>query len=267
MRNVFLSVVVICALAIAGVSGTVAGFSDTEFSEENYFEIGSLDLKVSKNSAGPYDDGWNPAVYDGIGPLITQAPIWSCQSSDWTFDVCNIGDPQGTPAYLYIHLKDFDCYEVMTDKVTDGRTEPEDVAEDGGWLANEEIDGIGELGAGCNLTDYVDIVIYFDRNRSGGPEEIYGDSTYVDPLYISDIECKWIYLDILDVCEGPVYGKISLHFSNIPEDEFGEDYFADDTPFDHWPTNALMNDGMEFIIEWALTEDPLPADMVYNPGG
>ena len=265
MRNIFLSVVVVSALVIAGVGGTLAGFSDTEMSENNYFEVGSLDLKVSKGTDVGYNDGDFYPPHEGIGPLIMQTPIWPCQSSDWNFDIHNVGDPEGKLAYCYIHFKDFVCYEVLTTKVPDGRPEPEDVSELGGWLANQVLPGIGEIGADCTLDNYIEVAIYFDVDRDGTPELILGDDTWADPLYLGELECFWIYLDQIEVCEGPVYGKISLHISNIPEDDFGYDIFADDMPFDHWPTNALMNDGVNFTVEWALTEEQMPARVVYVP--
>ncbi len=47
MKNIFLAIVIVSALAIAGIGGTLAGFSDTEQSLNNVFEVGNLDMLVS----------------------------------------------------------------------------------------------------------------------------------------------------------------------------------------------------------------------------
>ena len=53
MKSIFLSVVVICALVISGLGGTLAGWSDTEEAQDNVIVTGSLDLKVNGTDDAP----------------------------------------------------------------------------------------------------------------------------------------------------------------------------------------------------------------------
>lgn len=53
MKLALLALIVVLALGLVSVGGTFAVFSDSEFSQDNYFETGSLDLKVAK-----CDDNW-----------------------------------------------------------------------------------------------------------------------------------------------------------------------------------------------------------------
>jgi predicted ribosomally synthesized peptide with SipW-like signal peptide len=258
MKNIFLSVVVICALAVAGVGGTLAGFSDTELSEDNYFEVGSLDLKVSYKGV-EYDDPFVPTMFNAT-------KMWPCISKDFTFDMHSLSEPDGELAYAYIHFKDFLCDESPSTKHPTGRPEPENVAEGGGWLANVNTAPLGPLGQDCTLPDYVEIYIEFDLDGDGILEPILGNPIWGDPgtVYLGELDCWWIDLGVLPACQTRD-GKVSLHISQIPEEDFGYDYFPDDKPFNDWPTNALMLDKCTFSVEFALTQDPIPPDQVW-PG-
>jgi len=91
MKNILLSVVVICALVVAGIGGTLAGFVDTEFSSGNYFQMGMQDLLVNGKN-------------DPIGHVIQEThPKWD-QSNDFYVNFFNWGECEGS--YLYIHVKD-----------------------------------------------------------------------------------------------------------------------------------------------------------------
>ena len=267
MKNVILSVVVIGALVIAGVGGTLADFSDIEKSEDNSFEVGALDLKVSVDGV-EYDDPDVPMI-------IAAGGAFPCCSKDALFDVHNTGEGQET-GFLYIHIKDVECYELVNpdSKHPDGRTEPEDVAENGGWIGNVWVDGIGPLGADCTLGDYIEVYIEYDLDGNGTLDPVIGNPIWGDPgtVYLNDLVCNWMDLGELPNCNTRD-GKISLHISDIPEADFDDpvtglpyDYFPDDSPVDHWPTNALQLDGASFTIEFGLFQHPLPPNTdVYYP--
>ena len=258
MRNVILSVVVISALAVASIGGTMADFSDIEKSEGNSFEVGALDLRVSVNDV-EYDDPNVPMIIDASG-------AFPCCSKDAVFDVHNTGEGQGT-GWLYMHIKDVMCYEVPTEKHPDGRTEPEDVAEMGGWIGNVWVDGIGPLGADCTLGDYIEVYVEYDLDGDGTLDPVIGNPLWGQPgtVYLNDIACNWYDLGELPNCNTR-YGKISLHISDWPEENWGYDYFPADSPCNDWPTNALQLDGSKFTIEFGLFQAPLPPGVqVYYP--
>ena len=79
MKSMFLSVVVICALVIAGVGGTLADFSDIETSPDNFFKTGALDGKYSDHLGNLYDDT-NQVT------LFTAADAWPCHDDSYYFD-------------------------------------------------------------------------------------------------------------------------------------------------------------------------------------
>lgn len=258
MKNIILAAVVISTLTVAGIGGTFAGFSDTEMSEDNFFEVGSLDLRVSVGGTTEYED---PNV-----PPIAQATVnWPCTSQDFLWDIHSVSEPAGKMAYAYIKFKNYEYSEVETLKHPDGRPEPEEVAENGGTLNQVEIEGLGPVGVtdGENdLDDFVEVVIEFDSDGDGYLDTTWGNPIWGGPgtIYLSDLDEDegWLALGQIPACEVRV-GKLSLHVSDWPEAAFEENYFADDLPFDHWPTNALMLDRIDFDIEFALTQEPIPA--------
>jgi len=270
MKNVFLSIVIICALAIAGIGGTLAGFSDTERSLDNFFEVGNMDLKVSVDGI----------EYDDPVPAIAEAYLaWPCNSQDFSFDLHNLSDNVQS-GHAYVRFKDFRCYEVYTTKFpSPDRPEPEEVAENGGWLANKYVEGMGPQGQICNLADFVEVMITYDGEIIAGTNNPWGGE---GTLYLSDLlppdwepgddydNLKWIYLGDIPGCNTK-YGDIALHISDWSEemwnDRYGTDlqYFNDDLPFDDWLTNLFQNDGVNFVIEFGLTQDPIPADFLWTP--
>ena len=282
MRNVFLSVVVICALLVAAVGGTLAGFSDTEASMENIFEVGNMDLKVSVPRDGQlYQD-------PDVPPIAQALRAWPCTSQDFTFDLHNAGD-NTQDSYAYMCLKNYTCYEVTDQKdpathFPDGRPEPEVVAEEGGMLANVLMPAEGPWGQNCTLDDFVEVVIYYDMNGDGDITDA-GDLVLGNPawggegtIYLSDLwndvtdECCWIPLDTLAGSEDRD-GKIELHISNWSEEQWNDrygtsvDYFADDLPFNDWLTNLFMSDGVEFEMCFGLTQQPIPASYLCDTTG
>ncbi|MDD5082165.1 MAG: hypothetical protein PHU08_02205 [Dehalococcoidales bacterium] len=254
MKNIFLSVVIICALVIAGVGGTLAGFSDTEQSIGNRFEVGNMDLKVSKNGI----------EYNDPVPAIAEAFLaWPCVSQDFSFDLHNLSDnPQS--GYAYIKFKNLECKEVFTTKFpSPARPEPKTVAESGGLL-NQETIGIDDE-VYC-VADFVEIYVQFDTNGDGRLEDIIGNPIWggAGTVYLGDLEELWIPVGQIPGCNTRD-GKISMHISNWSEEEWNAKFkteyafFANDLPFNDWLTNLFQNEGAYFDIEFALTQDPIPA--------
>ena len=56
-RKILASWIIIAVVSALLGAGTVAYFSDTERSSGNYFQAGTLDLKLSHSSNGPWTDG------------------------------------------------------------------------------------------------------------------------------------------------------------------------------------------------------------------
>lgn len=255
MRKILFSLVVI-AVAIGLVAGgTLGSFSDIETSEDNYFATGALDLRVVVDGI----------EYDQPVPiLITTGGAWPCCSKDFTWAIHSNSSGQGT-AYAYLHIKDLNCSEWPTDKHPTGRTEPENVSENGGWIGNVWVPGIGPLGQNCSLADYVEVYVEYDTNGNGQLELIYGNRTWggIGTKYLSDLDCKWLSLGNVPNCMTRS-GKMAMHISDLPEEDFGFDFFPNNSPVNDWPTNALMLDQVTFTIEWGLFQQALtPGQKVY----
>ena len=277
MKAVFLSIVVVCALVVAGIGGTLAGFSDTEQSLNNRFEVGNLDLKVSVSDV-EYND-------PNVPPIVEAYLAWPCVSQDFSFDLHNLSDnPQS--AYAYLTIKNITHYEVLSTKHPDGRPEPEVVAEEGGTLANQTIPAMGPWGQNSTLSDFIEVVIYFDTDGDDVMELVIGNpvwggagTVYLSDLWdgVWDVPTFWFDLGRIPGCETR-YGKIEMHISNWSEEMWDArasqamtmpmmpgsgNLFPNDTPFNDWLTNLFMSDGANFELLFALTQDPMPADQVY----
>jgi len=254
MKNIFLSVVIICALVIAGVGGTLAGFSDTEQSIGNRFEVGNMDLKVVKGTI----------EYDDPVPAIAEAFLaWPCVSQDFSWGLHNLSDnPQS--GYAYLKFKNVVCRPVYTTKFpSPAEPEPKEVAEDGGLL-NQVIVGIdGEVYC---VADFVEIYVQFDIDGDGDLDDILGNPIWGGPgtVYLHDLSELWMPLGTIPGCNTR-QGKISMHISNWSEEEWNAKFkttyafFANDLPFNDWLTNLFQNEGAYFDVEFALTQDPIPA--------
>ena len=282
MRNVFLSVVVICALLVAGIGGTLASFSDTEASMENVLEIGNLDLKVN----GHDDDG---IFLDG---LIQGFEMWPCDSEDFTVSIHNLSD-NSEDAFAYIGFKNFNCYEVYTTKFPESdRPEPEDVAENGGMLANQVITGMGPFGQNCTLPKFIEVWVGYETGEATGVfVDVIGTQSWgaAGTVYLSELwdgvtdEILWVYLGGLDGCNTRVV-KVSMHISNWSEEEWNAraSMVSEDLPpatavfpqngtgdafypFNDWLTNLFMNDGVEFETIFGLTSELIGSDFAMYP--
>ncbi|MFH1639863.1 MAG: hypothetical protein ABIB93_06110 [Chloroflexota bacterium] len=257
MKNIFLAAVVILALSISGISGTLAGFSDTEISENNFLEVGSLDLKVGDGTNGEFED-------PNVPPLIHVSKVWPRTSQAFEFNIQSLSDPDDTTAHVYINFKDILCAESPDENHPEGRTEPEEVAENGGILAGQAIGGLGSLKQESTLADFIEIVLEFDTNGDGALEPITGNPLWDSPdaVYLGDIDSKWIDMGLIPAGQLRK-GRISLHFGNWPEERWDLNYFTNDMPFNDWPTNAFQLDRVMFNVEFALTQEPIPASYLY----
>lgn len=139
IRLLLMTLVVVGALAFAGIGGTFATWSDSETSYDNYIETGSLDLKVNGQDDGPWGSG--------VGPVSEIADAVKCSWYDYTVELWNAGD---VDAVAYLEIKNLDgpdCLVEFTDVrvwYDDGLVESGTVSE----LAGEEIE-LGDLPAGA----------------------------------------------------------------------------------------------------------------------
>lgn len=296
MRNVLLSLTVVAVMVSGGLTGAFAHFSDTEESEGNYLQTGSMDLKVNG-----YDD---PLVPPKIWALC-MAPE---KSRDFTIDLENVGQCE-YPAYLFMHIKNVVCGE-EPNKDGAPKPEPEVVAENGGRVDQVDVGGVGILGEDCTLGDHIGINLWYDEDDDGER-----DLNEEQSHKISDIVSLNKYLGRLDPCVGPRYLYVDVVLQDIDEDDILD--FADvdndgdglvdedgrgcvgDTPgvdddndglvdedpaldgnmddgdavdggyfdeydpdirmksWDDWPTNALQKDWISFDILFSLSQvDP-----------
>ena len=287
MKNIFLSVMVVATLVAAGVGGTLADFSDIETSQDNYFETGGMDLKVSDEAGNEYDDPDIPTFYE-----VTTG--WPCCSKDRTFDLHNAGDGEQSPPHVYIHIKNVECSQLepkitykyikcdLTDPTKcvetvaadpDGRpvTEPEYVACCGGVAGEDKngdpvtVPGIGcdKCTSECLLAHHVDIKISTCDTQGGTytPVDLFAlglDKNGDGFIKMNEVECEQIELGTLPGCT-TMWVNMSLHLQDIPEGDLGFDCFDENDPdevkWDHWPTNALMYDRMDFDMAFELLQD------------
>jgi predicted ribosomally synthesized peptide with SipW-like signal peptide len=168
-------------------------------------------------------------------------------------------------------------------------TEPEYVAEIGGIAGEDDtgapvtVPGIGEYGEDCNLQRHVGIIgIYvagpYDHDKYPTSKDVpaadwevldlsaYDDDPADDVIKLNEIECEEILLGQIPNCK-KIWLHISLHFQDFDEeDAYDEDlipttYFDETYPeakWDHWPTNAMQKDYMEFDLAFELLQTKVP---------
>ena len=266
MKNVFFSVVIICALMIAGIGGTFATWSDSETSASNVITTGSVDLKVNGEDDLPWGNGVPSKVsIDCMVPTRMYGPF---EVELWNAGICD------TASAAFIHLKDACCSNAppkvddagdttgyLCPETGDLKPEPELVAEFGGKVDCRMVDGIGAaVGDTCSMKSHVRMWVVVD---DPGYCPVWNDT---DPLVVIEnmlinLECVETYLFDLVPCEPRT---IYLWFSLIQESEedYGFDYFADpgDVGFDEmewlkfndWPSWSLMRDKVTFSLEFDL---------------
>lgn len=237
MKSIFLSVVVICALAIAGVGGTFAGYSDTDMATGNILTTGSMDLKIYDPSLAEWvDTATNVITLTGVNP---------CNYVSGYIDVWNAGDcPDGGD--LYLKIKGTCCSNVPVEHsgYTWVKPEPEVVTEEGGFLNQVEIDGIGIVADACSMRSHTILYIY----------NLAGNVVWSGPvLWWHENADAWVFLGTMPPCV-PDEVRLEFHIPQVHESEYGVSYFPDGSPFEWWPTNGLQSDKLTFDVEFALLQ-------------
>lgn len=252
MKNVFLSVVIICALTIAGVGGTLANFSDTEEITDNIFESGSLDLLIYDGAnyvqQRPYGTG-----VSGVIDITCAAPEDVNWARVW---VANFGDC--VDGDLYMAFKNFRCYDVTPSHPEsrvwvkdDGysplwkqKPEPEVVAEYGGYIEQWYQSGLGPAGDECSWTKILEVKVLFDG------EMVQNWILLNNLIQVPTIE--YIYLGQLESCGAQHYVDIGLRYAD--EEYVGWEDAKLNKLFKDWPTNRYMLDGALFDIMFGLVQ-------------
>jgi predicted ribosomally synthesized peptide with SipW-like signal peptide len=266
MKNVFLSVVLIGALIVAGLGGTLATWSDSETSYDNFIETGSLDLMVNYADDWPWGTGVPTKV--AVTCMIPQK--WY---GGFPVDLWNAGQCE-QPSSAYIHIKNVDCSNIppkegsgYPDPITgDLKPEPELVAEYDGWVNCTWVNGIGAEGDDCSMGTRIMMII---TNNDLPPNDPASDILLLDTL--GKWECKEIYLFELVPCE-PRTIFFWFRLAQFSEDELGlPDLIVhpdDMTPvpegeeydaalqhwlkFNDWPSWSMMKDRVDFDMEFDL---------------
>lgn len=176
-----MGVLMIAAIA-AMAHSVIAGFSDVEVSTDNRMKAANNQMNL---------------VLSG-GPIAVEGAWPSCWKSE-EFTLINAGTLDGTAR---IHITNLECYEDAPGAGV-ATSEPELVAEEGGWmdiLIPEPIPGNTpqeNLAAGCalgvdtcNIADYIDVRIWFDENGDG----IFEPTELKVQGNLSALACNWYEL-------------------------------------------------------------------------
>jgi hypothetical protein len=277
MKKIVVSLMVITLMAGLIGGGLFADFSDIETSHDNYFNTGSMDLKVSDYNGIEYDDPMVPA-------FLQVSDAWPCCSKDIRFDLHNMGQGFQAVPYVYLHIKNLECYG-LPDKNGDPKTEPELAAEQGLTPVGEDIDGnpvyacvdptmpasitnpalLGEYGENCELSKHVDVAIFTSTTSINGPWTALDLSQYDNNpangiIKLDELVCHQIELGQVPSCN-TLYVMISFHLQDIPEEYFNWNLFDNVYPelkWNDWPTNALQKDGMKFDMAFELLQNRVP---------
>jgi len=212
---------------------------------------------------------------------------------------CNYTEPK--VPYRWVLCDDGECiWDDVWFEGAKPVTEPEFVAECGG-IAGEDVDGnfitVPGVGCcfgedGCELAMAINVTIMTAGPYTGADQpEICIDvddadwteldlSAYdVNPrdgkITIAELECWQISLGDLEGCY-TLFVKAYMQLTDISEDELiaaqvltdpgtGYGWFNASIPaeakWDHWPTNALMYDRMEFDMSFELLSHPPPIEV------
>jgi predicted ribosomally synthesized peptide with SipW-like signal peptide len=250
VKNVIFSLVVICALAVAGIGGTLADFSDSEEEIGDTLQAGSLDLKVN----GEDDPNVLPFAIRGIIPD---------KQYDVTKTVKNVGTIDG---WLYIHMKNPMCHET-NDKDLNGdgvidaldKPEPEKVAEFGGKIG--QVDNITGLGERCDMEKHIEVVKISFGPTGGNLTEVdlsQYDANGDNKTKLDEIACNQVLLGQLVGCGAPYNIEFRFVLQDVPESYWGVDYFDETDPheikWDHWPTNCYQGDTVTFDVLFELLQ-------------
>jgi hypothetical protein len=247
VKNIFLGVVVITTLALAGIGGTMADFSDSEEEMDDVLQAGSLDLKVN----GEDDPNILPFEVRGMIP-----EKWY----DATKQVANVGTIDGWP---YMHVKNAECIET-NDKDLNGdgeideldKPEPERVAEFGGKHGQKEVPGVGER---CDMEKHIAAQIWYGQ----GPDLVQADLSAYDlnddgVIKMDELECNQVLVLQLPQCGEPYDIVFKFMLQDVPESYYDLDIFDETDPhevkWEHWPTNCYQGDTVMFDILFELLQ-------------
>ena len=263
MKDILLSAVVISALVVAGIGGTLADFSDSEEEIDNSLQAGSLDLKVN---------GKDDPALQHFTIKMTPDKIY-----DVTRTVKNVGTIDG---WFYIHIKNVRCEEAndkdvngdnVTGQVPEDNPEPENVAQDGGWVGQVEVDGIGDnVTANCQaFNDHVEVVSLYFGPKGGTllPVNLNAFKDAQGRVLLSALECNQIPIGGLELpaCGVEYTLRFQFKFRDIDEAYFGFNYFdvndEHEVKWNWWPTNAFQGDKLKFDILYELLQTD------YDPPG
>ena len=215
MRQVLLALTTIIAVASLAAVGSYAHFSDTEMSQDNYLETGSLDLQLADADEGFTDD----PLYDSVTrswyyknsypPGMTPG-----DSVQGVVYLQNVGDSNANRLDIYCHIVDIEL-----DNDTDSENDAEnyilidtgkDVDNDFDGLTDEDnADGIDNDGDGLvdedpdpdvspNVTvdagrgvydkSRVMIITYMTYQNAFPTDIVWNDGTAWDTAYIDDVD-------------------------------------------------------------------------------
>jgi len=236
MKRILMSLMVIAvAVALVGTA-TVAHYSDTEESFNNYMITGSLDLVVN----GQHDQPWG----QGVPMKVHLDSMQPDKSYDFPFEMTSAS--QDCYGNAFIHLKNIQHSDVVPhnthytipDPVTGSpKPEPEIVAEYGGWLGQVWVNGLGgAYGEDCNLSRHIEVIAisWYIENQAGDPPAHYPGSGTVnlarfdtDPangvVKLNELECHNIFLGVIppedDGGKYTLYGDLHFMLQDIDEDD------------------------------------------------
>jgi hypothetical protein len=248
MKNILLSVVVIGALIVSGVGGTLADFSDSEEEMGDIVQAGSLDLLVNGKN--------DPDIL----PMSVRTMIPD-KSYHMVKTIENVGTIDG---WLYIHIKNVECLET-NDKDLNGdgvideldKPEPEIVAEQGGKHGQKMVPGLGER---CDMEEHIRVEILW--GPAGGTPTAVDLSVYDKNgdghIKMSELECEQILIDQVPACGDDYEIRIGFILQNVPEEYHGLDIFDETDPheikWNWWPTNCYQGDTVSFDILFELLQ-------------
>ena len=295
MKSIFLSVVIICALAISGIGGTLATWSDSEVSFDNYVSTGSLDLKVNgEDDIGPHPD--NPQWGNGVPAKVELEDMIPCKwYGPFEVELWNASqyeDNANTFAHAFIHLKDIVCSNVLPKEdpdtgLTTGypdpstgmpwsgdlKPEPELVAEYGGKVDCTYVPGIGVTGDDCSVGSHVEMVI---TNSTVDPSTNNFADILIAPDGVTKMrnklgkwECKEIWLFDLKPCQ-PRTIYLWFHLQQESEEDFGFNFFKTpeelglDPGTPEWDAAYLHWQKFNDWPSWAMMKDRADFDLEFD---
>jgi hypothetical protein len=278
-----------------GTQGIFADFQDIEVSQGNYFQTGSLDLRVSDYTKTEYNGDGNIPIFFEI------SDAWPGCDKSVFIDLENWGQGFQVVPWSYLHIKNLSCYWVVPKVVyrwinengstatppsplppagaigtgyPEPVTEPEFVAEFGG-IAGENatgglvtVPGIGHYGEDCRLANHINAIISvagpwphelkpdYDKVPAGNWTTIYSGK-------LAGLNCTELELGKIPNCNG-IWVHASLYLVDMSEAEaiteevLDRHYFTgvgSEAKWEDWPTNAYQSDGVRFDMAFELLQN------------